>query len=114
VNIIFRPEDVSVSKSQALPAGHSCLASGVVEQKSFVGAYERLRVRLEQAGTGACETGDTPFYLTTETPESQTAKPIIATRPKPETMALKLRSGERVFVGINYFTILPKDPHKKA
>jgi ABC-type Fe3+/spermidine/putrescine transport system ATPase subunit len=114
VNIIFRPEDVSVSKSQALPAGHSCLASGVVEQKSFVGAYERLRVRLEQAGTGACETGDTPFYLTTETPESQTAKPIIATRPKPETMALKLRSGDRVFVGINYFTILPKDPHKKA
>jgi sulfate transport system ATP-binding protein len=114
VKLIFRPEDVSLSKTTALPSGHACLASGIVEQTSFVGAYERLRIRLDQTGSGACETGETAYYLTTETPESQTAKPIIATRPKPETMAMKLRSGDRVFVGLKYFTILPKDPHTKA
>jgi len=114
VKLIFRPEDVLLSRTQALPAGHACLSSGIVEGTSFVGAYERLRIRLEPPGGGACETGDTPYYLTTETPESQTAKPIIATRPKPETMAAKLKMGDRVFVGLNYFTVLPKDPRTKA
>jgi len=107
VKIIFRPEDVSVSKMQALPSGRPFLCGGIVEETSFVGAYERLRIRLDPAGV-ANETGDTPYYLTTETPESQTAKPIIVTRPKPETLAVKLRSGDRVFVGLNAFTILPR------
>jgi len=109
VKLIFRPEDVSLSKTQALPAGHVCLASGIVEATSFVGAYERLRIRLDPSGGASSESGDEPYYLTTETPESQSAKPIIATRPKPETMAVKLRRGDRVFLSLNYFTILPKD-----
>jgi ABC-type Fe3+/spermidine/putrescine transport system ATPase subunit len=107
VKLVFRPEDVSLSKTQALPAGHACLSSGLVEETSFVGAYERLRIRLDPTGGAACENAD-PYYLTTETPESQTAKPIIVTRPKPETTAVKLRTGDRVFVGLNSFTILPK------
>src|SRR5882724_8488461 len=114
VKLIFRPEDVSLSKTQSFPAGQACLSSGIVEETSFVGAYERLRIGLEPTGGTACETGETPYYLTTETPESQTAKPIIATRPKPEAMAVKLKKGDRVFVGLNYFTILPKDPRTKA
>jgi len=109
VKLIFRPEDVSLSRTQELPAGHSCLAGGIVEETSFVGAYERLRIRLDPSGANACDTGDTPYYLTTETPESQTAKPIIATRPKPETMAVKLRRGDHVFIGLTSFTLLPKD-----
>lgn len=108
VKLIFRPEDVSLSKTQTLPAGQACLASGLVEETSFVGAYERLRIRLDPTGGAACET-DTPFYLTTETPESPHAKPIIATRPKPDAMAVKLRRGDRVFVGLSYFTVLPSD-----
>jgi ABC-type Fe3+/spermidine/putrescine transport system ATPase subunit len=112
VKLIFRPEDVSLSKTQTLPAGHSCLTTGVVEETSFVGAYERLRIRLEPGGSGSCETGGTPYYLTTETPESQVAKPIIATRPKPETMSSKLRIGDRVYIGLNYFTILPQTSRK--
>jgi len=107
VKIVFRPEDVLLSKTQPLPAGRACLAGGIVEESSFVGAYERLRIRLDPAG-GACETGETPYYLTTETPESQTTKPIIVTRPKPEAVEINLRRGERVFVGLNAFTILPK------
>jgi hypothetical protein len=107
VKLIFRPEDVLLSKTQAaLPAGRACLASGVVEATNFVGAYERVRVRLDPSGGGSCDASDTPYYLTTETPESSDAKPIIATRPKPETMVSKLRRGDRVFLGLNYFTIL--------
>jgi ABC-type Fe3+/spermidine/putrescine transport system ATPase subunit len=105
VKIVFRPEDVSLSKTQALPSGRVCLASGLVEETSFVGAYERVRIRLDPAG-GACESGDTQYYLTTETPEA--SKPIIATRPKPETLEVKLRRGDRVFVGLSLFNILPK------
>ncbi len=113
VTVIFRPEDVSLSKTQTFPVGHACLSSGIVEETSFVGAYERLRIRLDPNGSGSGET-DTPYYLTTETPESQTARPIIATRPKPETMAVKLRRGDRVFVTLNHFTVLPKGPRTRA
>jgi len=109
VKLIFRPEDVSLSKTQDLPGGRNCLFSGIVEETSFVGAYERLRIRVDPTGSGACDTGETPFYLTTETPESQTAKPIIASRPKPETMMVNLQIGDRVFLGLTYFTMLPKD-----
>lgn len=112
VKLIFRPEDVSLSKTQELPAGNSCLSGGIVEETSFVGAYERLRIRLDPSGSSSGDNCDTPYYLTTETPESQTAKPIIATRPKPETMAVKLRRGDRVFIGLKSFTLLPK--HKAS
>jgi ABC-type Fe3+/spermidine/putrescine transport system ATPase subunit len=108
VKLIFRPEDVLLNKTQEFPVGHACLSSGIVEEISFVGAYERFRIRLEASG-GACETSDTPFYLTTETPERQNAKPVIATRPKPETNALRLHTGDRVFLGLKSFTILPND-----
>ena len=112
VKLIFRPEDVLVSKTQDFPTGHACLSSGVVEEISFVGAYERLRIRLE--ASGACDTSDTAFYLTTETPERSNAKPVIATRPKPESNSLRLRAGDRVFLGLSSFTILPNDARTSA
>lgn len=111
VKLIFRPEDVLLSKTQELPHGRGCLAAGIIEETSFVGAYERVRIRLERSGGNSSDAGDTPFYLTTETPESQSAKPIIATRPKPETLATSLRIGDRVFLGLNSFTILPRESH---
>ena len=107
VKLVFRPEDVSLSKTSTLPQGHDCLASGFVEETSFVGAYERLRIRLDPSGGGTCDTTD-PFYLTTETPESQGAKPIIVTRPKPESMEVKIVRGDRVFLGLKSFTVLPQ------
>ena len=107
VKVIFRPEDVSLSKTQELPTGQRCFSSGIVEEISFVGAYERVRIRLDPSGSGACDAGETPYYLTTEPPESPTAKPLIATRPKPETAAVKLYRGDRIFLGITTFTILP-------
>jgi hypothetical protein len=50
VKIVFRPEDVILSKAQTLPGGHACFTSGLVDETSFVGAYERVRVRLDPSG----------------------------------------------------------------
>jgi ABC-type Fe3+/spermidine/putrescine transport system ATPase subunit len=106
VKVVFRPEDVSLTSRGDVPSGYTCIASGIVQEKSFVGAYERVNVRIDLSDSGACETSDTPFYLTTETPESQSSKPIIATRPKPEASAVILNVGDRVAVGISSFTVL--------
>ena len=107
IKIVFRPEDVSLSKTDFTRPGQARLATAVIEEISFVGAYERLRLRLELVGTEDCGEGETPFYLTTETPESETTRSIIATRPKPEASNLKLRIGERVVVSLTSFTVLP-------
>ncbi|MBA3514753.1 MAG: ABC transporter ATP-binding protein [Pyrinomonadaceae bacterium] len=112
VKLVFRPEDVSLTREGDLPAGHSCIANGIVEEKSFVGAYERVNVRIDLSDSGACETNETPFYLTTETPESHSSKPIIATRPKPEAGAVSLNVGDRAAVGISSFTVLAVPPSK--
>jgi len=106
VNLIFRPEDVSFSKSETLPAGHLRLANGIVEQINFVGAYERVSVRPDFEAANAGAPDETPFYLTTETPESQTAKPIVATRAKQEASALRLKFGDRVVIGLASYTVL--------
>jgi sulfate/thiosulfate transport system ATP-binding protein len=107
VKLAFRPEDVSLSKTDVVPPGHRRLSNGVIEEINFAGAYERLSVRLDLTPTAADENSETPFYLTTETPESQAAKPIIATRPKPEAGAVKFRVRDRVVVGLTSFTLLP-------
>ena len=111
--IVFRPEDVSLSKTDFLRPGHHKISTALVEEISFVGAYERLRLRLEEGGEENGINSD-PFYLTTDTPESQTSKSIIATRPKPEAAATKLHVGERVIVAITYFTVLALSGPKKG
>ena len=106
VKIVFRPEDVSVSRGEFLRPGHARLASAWIEEIAFVGAYERLRLRME-AGPEECKTTDeTPYYLTTETPDRKPSKSIIATRPKPEASATRLHVGERVVVALTSFTVL--------
>jgi ABC-type Fe3+/spermidine/putrescine transport system ATPase subunit len=104
VKIVFRPEDVTLSKTDFLRPGQFKIASARIEEISFVGAYERLRLRMERVDEAG--TDESPFYLTTETPESQ-GKSIIATRPKPEAASIKLRVGERVVVALSSFTVLP-------
>jgi len=107
VKLVFRPEDVSLSKSAIAPGGPCQLSKGIVEEVSFVGAYERLAVRLDPAGSNHADSSETPFYLTTETPESQTTKPVVVTRAKPESIAAPLTPGDHVVVSLNSFTILP-------
>jgi ABC-type Fe3+/spermidine/putrescine transport system ATPase subunit len=113
VKIVFRPEDVSLSRGDFMRPGHSRLASALIEEIAFVGAYERVRLRVE-TGPEECRTDETPFYLTTETPDRQPSKSIIATRPKPEASATRLQAGERVIVALNSFTVLPPQGSKGA
>jgi hypothetical protein len=110
VKLIFRPEDVLLSRSQS--AAEGCLAAGVILEASFVGAYERLRIRLDPGGSSS-DPQDTPYYLTTETPEKG-VKPIIATRAKPETLATSLKVGDRVYLNLTSFTLLPRDTRSKT
>ena len=107
VKIVFRPEDVSLNRADFLRPGLARLSSALIEEIAFVGAYERIRLRLDLAGIDECKTDETDFYLTTQTPESQSTKSIIATRPKPEASATRLQVGERVVVALTSFTVLP-------
>ncbi len=106
VKIVFRPEDVSVSRSDFLRSGHLRLAAGIIEEITFVGAYESVRLRLDMVGGDEGKTEESPYYLTTETPERQSTKVIIATRPKPEASTTRLHVGERVVVALTSFTVL--------
>ena len=110
VKIVFRPEDVSLNRGDFLRPGHHRVTGARIEEITFVGAYERLRLRLEMEAADECKTDETPYYLTTETPErhSQTTRSIIATRPKPEASATRLQIGERVIVALTSFTVLPQ------
>jgi len=110
VKVIFRPEDVSLTRGEFLRSGHAKISTASIEEITFVGAYERLRLRLDRAEE--CKSDETPFYLTTETPERQTTKAIIATRPKPEASATRLQVGERVVVALTSFTVLPREDAK--
>jgi ABC-type Fe3+/spermidine/putrescine transport system ATPase subunit len=113
VKIVFRPEDVSLTRGDVLRPGHTRLASARIEEIAFVGAYERVRLRIE-AGPEECKADETPYYLTTETPERQSTKSIIATRPKPEASATRLQVGDRVVVALTSFTVLPPQRTKAS
>jgi ABC-type Fe3+/spermidine/putrescine transport system ATPase subunit len=112
VKIIFRPEDVSLSRGDFLRSGLHRISTAQIEEIAFIGAYERLRLRLDHVGNEECKTDDTPFYLTTETPDRRPTKSIIATRPKPEAAATRLHTGERVVVALTSFTVLPLERTK--
>jgi sulfate/thiosulfate transport system ATP-binding protein len=105
VKLVFRPEDVALTKSEIVRPGLWRLSYGSIEEINFVGAYERLSVHLDLTDTPTQES-ETPFYLTTETPESQTTRPIIATRPKPDANAVRFRTMDRVVVALSNFTVI--------
>lgn len=85
VKLVFRPEDVFLRHPQNLIQHYQKLAEGTVEEVSFVGAFERLSVRLD-LGEGL---------------------PIVVTRPKTETSVFPLSGGERVTAGVVRFRVLP-------
>lgn len=107
VKLVFRPEDVCVSQDANLPEGCRRLANGVIEEVNFVGAYERLNVRLDLTHSRQTE-NEAPLYnVTINTPERMTGVPIMVTRPKPEANATKYKPGDRVAVGLTSFSVLP-------
>src|SRR5205823_6572160 len=64
VKLVFRPEDVCLSPDANLPEGCRRLANGIIEEISFVGAYERLNVRLDLTHRQQPE-NEAPIYQVT-------------------------------------------------
>ena len=107
IKLVFRPEDVHLSRTGVLPEGARRLTNGVIEEISFVGAYERLTVRLDLVARQPTE-GAPPLYnVTINTAEKRAGIPIIVTRPKPEAAATRLSVDDRVAVGLTSFRVLP-------
>jgi len=107
VKLVFRPEDVCLSQDANLPEGSRRLANGVIEEINFVGAYERLNVRLDLTHRRQPE-NEAPLYdVTINTPDKMRGVPIIVTRPKPDANATRYKAGDRVAVGLNSFSVLP-------
>jgi sulfate/thiosulfate transport system ATP-binding protein len=107
VKLVFRPEDVALSETGELPEGVRRLTNGVVEEVHFVGAYERLTVRLDLVARQP-SAGEPPLYnVTINTPERRLGVPVVVTRPKPEASAARLRPGTRLAVGLTAFRVLP-------
>ena len=110
VKLVFRPEDVRLSPTGELPKGCRRLTNGVVEEKHFVGAYERLTVRLDLVARRPAE-GEPPLYeVTINTAERRLGVPIFVTRPKPEAGEERVRAGDRVAVCLTSFRVIPNFP----
>ena len=105
VKLVFRPEDVCISQDANLPGSCRRLTNGVIQEVNFVGAYERLTVRLDLTRRQSQE--ETPLYqVTINTPERMTGVPIMVTRPKPEANATRYNPGDRVAIGLTSFSVL--------
>ena len=107
VKLVFRPEDVCISQDANLAEGCRRLANGVIEEVNFVGAYERLNIRLDLTHRHQSQDEAPLYQVTVNTPERMTGVPIMATRPKPEASATRFKPGDRVAVGLKSFSALP-------
>jgi len=85
--LVVRPEDLFLRKPENLTQKYQKLADGVIDEVSFVGAFERVIVKMELP--------DQPAF--------------VVTRPKTETAAFPLRAGQKVTAGVVRFRIL-KNP----
>jgi sulfate/thiosulfate transport system ATP-binding protein len=107
VKLVFRPEDVCLSKTGQLPEGCRRLSNGVIEEINFVGAYERLTLRLDLVARQSAAGEPLLYDVTINTPEKRLGIPIIVTRAKPEAMVRPLGINDRVAVGLTSFRVIP-------
>ena len=107
VKLVFRPEDVCLSMTGKLPEGCRRLSNGVIEEINFVGAYERLTLRLDLVARQSSQDEPPLYNVTINTPEKRMGIPIIVTRSKPEAAATPLRINDRVAVGLSSFRVIP-------
>lgn len=107
VKLVFRPEDVCLSLDANLPESCRRLANGVIEEIDFVGAYERLNIRLDLTHRQQSNSEPPLYQVTINTPEQMTGVPIMATRPKPDATAPRFKPGDRIAVGLSSFSVLP-------
>jgi sulfate transport system ATP-binding protein len=91
VQVLFRPEDVAVRDS-ADGLACPCLGRAVVEQRSFVGSFERLRLRLPPLPGVRAIAPPVPF--------GRDEVWIEATRSQDLARRFPLRPGDSTFVGV--------------
>lgn len=82
--MVMRPEDVFLRRPENLTQKYQRLAECEVEEISFVGAFERVAIRLLDRGD----------------------KHLIITRPKTETAAFPLKIGQNVTAGVVRFRLI--------
>ena len=91
VQVLFRPEDVAVRDSAA-EASFPLLGQAVVEQRAFVGSFERLRLRLPALPGVRAIAPVVPF--------GSDAIWIEATRSQDQARRFPLRTGDTTWVGV--------------
>lgn len=84
VKMIFRPEDVFLRRPENLTQNYQKLTDGTIEEVTFVGAFERLTVRVGLPGR----------------------EEIFVNRPKTETANFPLKAGQTLPVGLVRFRII--------
>jgi sulfate transport system ATP-binding protein len=107
VKLVFRPEDVCLSLTGQLPENCRRLSNGVIEEINFVGAYERLTLRLDLVARQAAVGEPLLYNVTINTPEKRMGIPIIVTRTKPVAASTRLQINDRVAVGLSSFRVIP-------
>jgi hypothetical protein len=85
--MVMRPEDVFLRRPENLTQKYQRLAECIVEEISFVGAFERVAIRLQNGAE----------------------KHLIITRPKTETAAFPLKVGQSVTAGVVRFRLIKTD-----
>src|SRR6185295_10238861 len=91
VQVLFRPEDVMVRDSAA-EVSCPLLGQAVVDQRSFVGSFERLRLRLPPLPGVRTIAPPVPF--------GRDEVWIEATRPQDQARRFPLRPGDSTWVGV--------------
>jgi sulfate transport system ATP-binding protein len=91
VQVLFRPEDVAVAPPEGVAEGMA-LGAGVVEQQTFTGSYERLRLRLPPLAGVLPGPPLLTFGENTLTLE--------ATRPQDQARQFPLQVGQAVQLGV--------------
>jgi len=107
VKLVFRPEDVCISQDANLPGGCRRLTNGVIQEVNFVGAYERLIVRLDLTHRPQTQDEAPLYQVTINTPERMTGVPIMVTRLKPDATTTRYKAGDRIAIGLTSFSVLP-------
>jgi ABC-type Fe3+/spermidine/putrescine transport system ATPase subunit len=92
VKIVFRPEDVFLRRPENLTYTYHPFTEGTIEQESFVGAFERVTVRVDLPG----------------------CRLITVVRPKTETAAFPLEIGQTVPIGLVRFRVLEKPKNARG
>src|SRR5919199_846095 len=99
LEVLFRPEDLTLAlERDALDT--PVLGQGIIEEVLFLGTLERIRLRLQPLpGTWPLPTG-----------YGETGVPIQIARIPRSNGHLDFQVGQKVWVGINNFHVLPRVP----